>query len=299
MSILSAFPSRVRSRIAEQRPLAPLTTLRVGGNAQFYLEARGLRDVCDALEACRAANMPLHVIGGGSNLLIADTGVPGLVLNLKQMKGVEVFGQKVLVQAGAALNTLVATCAGAGIAGPEGLAGIPGSVGGALAMNAGGRYAEIGRFVDCVTWITPENRVQYLYREEIDFQYRHSSLTRGIVLQAVIGGATGNAAQLKERARCIHAEKLAVQPYSAHSAGCAFKNPKGQSAGKLIDLAGCKGLQVGSARVSEQHGNFVVNLGGATADDVTGLMSLVKERVRTAHGVELSPEVQIWPRVAA
>ncbi len=299
MSELTAFPARVRPYIQLQRPLAPLTTLRVGGAASFYLEARGLRDVCDALEACRAANLPLHVLGGGSNLLVRDEGVQGLVLNLKAMRGVEVYDRKVLVQAGANLSALVAACANAGIAGPEGLAGIPGSVGGALAMNAGGRIAEIGDFVECVTWITPENRVQYLYREEISFEYRRSSLARGVVLQAVIAGRRGDPGQLRERAREIHTQKLAAQPYSSHSAGCAFKNPPGESAGRLIDLAGCKGLGLGAARVSDRHGNFIVNLGGATADDVLGLMSLVQERVKAAHGVELSPEVQIWPRVAA
>ncbi|KAA0209632.1 UDP-N-acetylmuramate dehydrogenase [bacterium] len=296
MTALKAFPARLRREVVPQRPLAPLTTMRIGGPAEYYVEAHSLRDALDALNACRLAALPLHVLGGGSNLLIDDAGVPGLVLNLKPLTRIQPYGSKVVVQAGASLTALVAACARAGIAGPEGLAGIPGSVGGALAMNAGGRYAEIGEFVDRVLWLSPGGSLTYLYREEIQFAYRQSSLRQGIVLEAILEGRPGQPSELLARMKQIMEQKLAAQPYRAHSAGCAFTNPPGQSAGRLIDLAGCKGLQVGGARVSEQHANFIVNTGEATFEDVTGLMALVQKRVQDAHGVQLIPEVKAWPQ---
>ena len=296
MSTLLAFPSRLRREVVPQRPLALMTTMRIGGAAEFYVEARSLRDVADAVIGCRAARLPLHVLGGGSNLLIDDAGVPGLVLNLKLMKGVKPFGSKVIVGAGASLANFVATCARAGIAGPEGLAGIPGSVGGALAMNAGGRFAEIGEFVDRVLWLSPEGTIRYLYREEIQFSYRHSSLRKGVVLEAIFEGKPGKTAELLARMQGIMKQKLANQPYTAFSAGCAFTNPPGQSAGRLIDLAGCKGLSVGDAQVSTQHANFIINRGQATCSEVLDLMRLVQKRVNDVHGVQLIPEVKAWPQ---
>jgi UDP-N-acetylmuramate dehydrogenase len=295
MSLL-AFDARVRREVVAQRPLASLTTMRVGGPAEFYLEARGFRDVIDAAEACKRTGLPLNVLGGGSNLLIDDAGVPGVVVNLKLMKRVVPTEHRLMVSAGASLTNVVATCARAGIAGPEGLAGIPGTIGGALAMNAGGRFAEIGEFVHKVLWLSPQGTVRYLYREEIQFSYRRSSLQGGVVLEAILEGKRGEPAALLARIKQIMEQKLASQPYAAASAGCAFTNPPGQSAGKLIDLAGCKGMSVGGAQVSEQHGNFIVNKGAATCSDVLKLMGKVKKRVFELHGIQLIPEVKAWPQ---
>jgi UDP-N-acetylmuramate dehydrogenase len=298
MSLL-AFPSRLRRALSTNRPLAPLTTFRIGGPAELYFEPRCLRDVDDALRAAADCGLGVSVIGGGSNLLVDDRGVRGLVLNLRAMRGLRVFGRKVLVQAGANLHATVLACARAGIAGPEGLAGIPGSVGGALAMNAGGRFAEIFDFVERVMWISPVGRLEYRYREELAFGYRWSELREGVVLEAVLEGRAGNPAELTARAGSIMAEKKAGQPYTARSAGCAFMNPTGASAGRLIDQAGCKGLRVGGAQVSDLHANFIVNLGFATADDVSELMARVRRRVFEAHGVELQPEIRVWPGACA
>lgn len=254
-----------------------------------------MRDVADTAIAARETGLELHVIGGGSNLLIDDGGVSGIVLSLHGMKKIQPFGSKVHVQAGAHLSALVAACSAAGIAGPQSLAGIPGNIGGALAMNAGGRYGEIADYVERVLWVNPSGELQSLYREEIDFSYRGSNLRNGVVIEAVIEGKPGEKAELVARARQVMQEKLAAQPYSEFSAGCAFKNPKGQSAGRYIDQAGCKGLVIGNAQVSEIHGNFIVNRGGARAGDVLKLMQIVQRRVLEAFGVELQPEVQIWP----
>ncbi len=292
---INAFPKRLRDRVQPGLPLAKLTTLRIGGPAEFYVNATTLRDVADTVAAAREAGLPLHVLGGGSNLLVSDDGIPGVVLTLHGMKKIAPFGTKVQVQAGANLSTLVTACSAAGIAGPQGLAGIPGNVGGALAMNAGGRYGEIADYVERVIWISPGGELQSLYREEINFGYRSSSLREGVVIEAVIEGRPGDKAELIARARTILQEKLAAQPYSEFSAGCTFKNPKGQSAGLVIDKAGCKGLSVGGAKVSERHGNFIVNRGDARAADILALMQMVQRRVYETCGVELQPEVQIWP----
>ncbi|MBK8205595.1 MAG: UDP-N-acetylmuramate dehydrogenase [Planctomycetes bacterium] len=294
MSML-AFPRRIRDRVQGGLPLAKLTTLRIGGPAQYFVEARTLRDVADTCAAARECGLPLHVLGGGSNLLVCDEGVQGIVLSLHGMKRIQAFGTKVQVQAGANLSALVAACSAAGIAGPQSLAGIPGTVGGALAMNAGGRYGEIADYVASVIWISPEGDLQSLYREEITFGYRSSMLRSGVVIETVIEGTAGEHAQLVARARTVLQEKLAAQPYSEFSAGCTFKNPKGQSAGRYIDQAGCKGLMVGGAKVSDRHGNFIVNRGDAKASDILELMQQVQRRVFEAFGVSLQPEVQIWP----
>jgi UDP-N-acetylmuramate dehydrogenase len=294
MSLL-AFPQRIRDRVRSSEPMNARTTLRVGGPAEFYVEAQSLRDVADVVNAARETGLALHVLGGGSNLLVADEGVRGIVLSLHGMKRIDVFGSKVRAQAGANLTTLINRCSAAGIGGPQSLAGIPGTVGGALAMYAGGKYGEIAHYVDSVVWINPSGELVSRYREEIDFGYRTSELREGVVIEAVLQGNPGDRTQLIAHAREILQQKLAAQPYSEFSAGCAFKNPIGQSAGKMIDLAGCKGLKVGGAQVSEQHGNFILNSGEARASDVIELMRIVTARVFEAHGVTLQPEVQVWP----
>lgn len=293
---LKAFPNRIRTRVRQKDPLSHRTTLRIGGPAEYFVEALSLRDVADTVSAARELGLPLHVIGGGSNLLISDHGVQGVVLSLHGMKKINVFGSKVQVQAGANLNTLVNRCSAEGLAGPQSLAGIPGSVGGALAMNGGGRFGEIADYVERVIWINPQGELESRYREEIEFGYRTSELREGVVIEAVLKGAPGERSELVARAREILQQKLAAQPYSEFSAGCTFKNPKGHSAGRMIDLAGCKGLCVGGAKVSDRHGNFIINTGSAKAQDFLELMQQVTTRVFEAHGIELQPEVQVWPR---
>jgi UDP-N-acetylmuramate dehydrogenase len=294
----SPFPRRLLPRVSRARPLAPFTTLRVGGPAEYLVEAASLRDVADTLAAAREQGLPVYVLGGGSNLLICDEGVRGVVLSLHALKAIRPFGAKVHVQAGATLAALISACTRAGIEGPQSLAGIPGTLGGALAMNAGGRHGEIADYVERVVWLNPEGELQSLYREEIAFGYRTSALRRGVVVEAVLAGRPGRQVELAARARSILQEKLAVQPYAEFSAGCAFKNPKDTSAGRCIDEAGCKGLRIGGAVVSEQHGNFILNRGGASAADVLALMKLVAARVKQARGIELQPEIQIWPGTA-
>lgn len=292
-------PRSIRNKTLQSHSLASLTTFRIGGPAKFYMEPESIRDVALATGFARKQGIPLYVLGGGSNLLIDDAGVDGLVLNLKRMKAVRRFGLNVVVQAGANLGMLINDCNRNGLAGPHGLAGIPGSVGGALAMNAGGSYAEIFDFLESVIWINSDGELQSRYKEEIDFGYRLSELRNGVVLEATLKTESGKVSELIAETRRIQAEKISVQPYRKFSAGCAFKNPKDKSAGLCIDQAGLKGLSVGGAKVSMKHGNFIVNEGGARARDVRELMEIVTDKVKQVHGVSLQPEVQFWPRVAA
>ncbi|MEE9312360.1 MAG: UDP-N-acetylmuramate dehydrogenase [Planctomycetota bacterium] len=292
-------PRSLRVKTVQNKSLAELTTFRIGGLARFYIEPETIREVVLATRFAREQGMPLYVLGGGSNLLIDDAGVDGLVINLKRMKAVRRFGLNVVVQAGANLGMFINECNSNGLAGPHGLAGIPGTIGGALAMNAGGKYAEIFDFVESVIWITPEGELQSRYKEEIEFGYRISELRLGTILEVTIKTASAEPSELIAETRRINAEKISVQPYRKFSAGCAFKNPKDKSAGLCIDQAGCKGLSVGGAKVSMKHGNFIVNEGGARARDVRELMELVTTKVKQVHGVSLQPEVQFWPRVAA
>lgn len=292
-------PRRLAPRVSNDVPLNERTTLHIGGRARWFVEAHSLRDVADACQWAGESGLPLRVLGGGSNLLVDDGLIDAVVLSLAGMKRVQIFGHSAMAQCGAALSHVILTCASNGLAGPEGLAGIPGTLGGALAMNAGGRYAEIADFVDRVVWIDPDGELCQLYREEIKFGYRTSSLRDGVVVEAILRTDAGNPTELKERYREIMREKLRVQPYSVFSAGCSFKNPKGLSAGRLIDLAGCKGLRVGGAQVSDRHGNFIVNTGDANARDMMALLTTIEERVQSMHDIKLEREVQIWPGVRA
>ncbi|MDC1142682.1 UDP-N-acetylmuramate dehydrogenase [Planctomycetota bacterium] len=292
-------PRALRDKTKLNHSLSALTTYRIGGAARFYIEPETIRDVAMSTRFGREQGLPIYVLGGGSNLLIDDAGVDGIVLNLRRMKSIRRFDTKVCVQAGTNLGMFINDCNRNGLAGPHGLAGIPGSIGGALAMNAGGRYAEIFDFVESVIWITPEGELQSRYKEEIEFGYRISELRHGVVLEATLTTQPADPSELIAETRRIQTEKLSVQPYRKFSAGCAFKNPKDKSAGLCIDEAGCKGLSVGDATVSMKHGNFIVNEGKARARDIKELMELVTEKVKQVHGVSLQPEVQFWPRVAA
>ncbi|MCK6440665.1 MAG: UDP-N-acetylmuramate dehydrogenase [Planctomycetes bacterium] len=294
--IVSYVTSRIMRRIERNRPLAEFTTFRIGGPADHFLACESHSDVQQAADFCRQEGLTLRVIGGGSNLLIADEGVRGMVIDISKLKSVRLYGDRVAVEGGMKLNTLVATTAREGLAGLEGLAAIPGTVGGAIAMNAGGRYGEIGSVVERVVIVTPDGTMEQLTKEELRFSYRESQLRGGIVVEAYLKLNFGDASALVQTMSRISADKLGSQPYKLPSAGCTFRNPKGSehSAGKLIEMAGLKGTRVGEAQVSTMHANFIVNLGHARAADVEELTRVTRERVYETYGVKLEREVKHW-----
>jgi UDP-N-acetylmuramate dehydrogenase len=279
-------------------PLEKLTSFRIGGAA----ERLSFPDSGDAVgeELRRAADdeVPVRALGGGKNLLVDDRGVPGLVISLTGLKQVEFMGNTVVAGAGVPLSSLIRRAANRGLAGLEPLAGIPGSIGGSVRMNAGGAHGSIG---DSVLWVrgyTSRGEEFRLSREECGFSYRRSFLG-GTFLTEVALGLRPSTADLTGVAREILTRKAATQPLSAATAGCVFKNPEdrlGRSAGYLLDKVGMKNEARGGARVSELHANFIENRGGAAFGDVIALLEVGHRRVFEHFGVRLSLEMEVWPR---
>ncbi len=265
-------------------PLAPHTTFRVGGPAKFFVEPLNEDQVADVFRAARECDVPVRILGGGANLVVRDEGVSGVVVKLTHLRRRE--GSR--VQAGYPLARLVKETVMEGCSGLEALAGVPGSVGGAVTMNAGGRNGEIGAAVRYVDAMTHEGEVRRIGREEAGFRYRGSALDGYVVLAADLELLPDEG--VRDRYEEILSAKKRAQPLGRWSAGCMFKNPPGQSAGRLVDEHGLKGARVGGAYVSRKHANFMINDGTATASDVFRLVDLVRRRVP----VELELEVLVW-----
>jgi len=278
--------------------LGPMTWFRIGGPADWLVEPRDEEDLAVVAHRCREADMPLRVLGLGANLLIGDGGVRGAVLRLASphFQRIEIEGERVTAGAGAHLTKLVKGTVGAGLAGLEALAGIPGTVGGGVRMNCGGKYGELASSVEGVRVLGARGGLREKSRGELGFSYRHSELGEDVVLSATFSLKTSDAREVQERYREIWRYKAETQPpLEDCSAGCIFKNPKeGPSAGKLIDESGLKGTRVGGAEVSDIHANFIVTHDGAKAADVVRLIEQIEERVLARTGVRLQREVQIW-----
>jgi UDP-N-acetylmuramate dehydrogenase len=293
-------------------PLRHHTWYRLGGPARWFFEPRDDADLAIVLERCRAHDVPWRVLGRGANLLVRDDGFPGAVICLGTqdahgsadtpdpgaapgLASVRYDGPRVHAGAGASFTHLVKDAIRRGLCGLEALAGIPGSVGGVIRMNAGGKYGEIASFVRTVRLIDAAGQLVNRTREQLGFRYRHSDLDGCVVLAATLELTPGDAAAANARFKQIWNEKYATQPpVSARSAGCIFKNPPGNSAGRLIDQAGLKGERIGGAEFSSKHANFIVAHEGASARDVLDLIALAKDRVWNASGVELQLEVEVW-----
>lgn len=269
--------------VRSEEPLWPHTTMKIGGPAEWFVEPRSIEELAAVVET----GAPLRVLGSGANLLVRDAGIRGGVVRLNRMN--RRHGD--YVEAGANLPTLVKETVAEGLGGLEGLAGIPASVGGAVAMNAGGRHGEIGAVVRSVD-VLEGGAVRRLAREEIGFRYRGTALGERIVLGAELVLAPDPLAV--EKYDEILAAKKATQPIGCHNSGCMFRNPTGMHAGRLIDESGLKGKRVGGAHVSRRHANFIVNDGGATADDVLRLVDHVRDTVRRKFGIDLELEIVVW-----
>ena len=285
-------------RLACDEPMSRHTSFRIGGPARrmaFPERGEQLVLLMGFAEDCGAR--PL-VIGNGTNLLAPDRGLDRLVVNTSAMSRVELGPEPYTIQAeaGVSLARLADFACKQGLTGLEFAHGIPGTLGGAVCMNAGAYDGEMKQVVRSVTLLFPEEGVRTLSCEEMDFGYRHSLLSDrpdGVVLSAVLRLAEGNEEETREKMRSLMARRKASQPLEYPSAGSTFKRPTGYFAGTLIDQCGLKGLTVGGAQVSEKHAGFVINLGGATCADVTELIRKVQDWVWTEKGVRLEPEVKI------
>lgn len=277
-------------------PLAPHTWLKVGGPAQYLIRPRHVEELADVVRVCHREQIPVHVLGGGSNILVRDEGVGGVVLHLADefFSRISIEGDRVTAGAGTALSRLISQTVRAGLGGLDSLVGIPGTVGGALHGNAGGRSGDIGQHVRLARVLTVSGDLFVRKEDELTFAYRSSSLNELVILDAEFELHGEDPDEITRRMRKLWIMKKATQPLTFQSAGCIFKNPRGMSAGWLIDEAGLKGTRIGNAEISDRHANFIVSHPGASAKDVQRLIDLARSRVSEQFGVDLEPEVQIW-----
>ena len=295
MNIEKLYAFAPRARVLENEPLARHTTFRVGGPADVLFLPESAEELQRAMELAREAGEDCLVIGNGSNLLVRDGGVRGQVIKLAgPMSGVSVEGTAIRAQAGASLSQVSRAALQASLTGLEFASGIPGSLGGALAMNAGAYGGELSQVVR-EAMVLMDGRVQTLSREELAMGYRTTRVLRegGIVLSAVLDLKEGDAPQIAATMDDLNRRRREKQPLSFPSAGSTFKRPEGYFAGALIEQAGLKGYAIGGAQVSEKHAGFLINRGGATASDLLRLIEYVQERVYAQSGVRLETEVRI------
>lgn len=282
------------NRILRQEPMRLHTTFRVGGPAALFLELQSEQEFRDILTLLHAEEEDYFTVGNGSNLLISDTGYNGVILHpSKNFGDVRVEGERLICESGATLAAIARTALEQELTGFEFAAGIPGSLGGAIVMNAGAYDGEMKQVVETVKLITPEGEIITKDSEEMEFSYRHSILKEKpyLVLSVTIKLRKGEKEQIKARMEELAQKRREKQPLEYPSAGSTFKRPEGYFAAKLIQDAGLRGLMVGGAQVSEKHCGFVINKDQSTAKDIYELMKRVQEQVKEKCGVMLEPEV--------
>jgi UDP-N-acetylmuramate dehydrogenase len=280
----------------ESVSLAELTYLGIGGSTDL-LRIRKHESIPTLLELLDQHGIAHKFLGGGSNLLVVDGELPFVILQLAQPdKDVVIEGNFAKVDAAADLGRMVTYCAKNDLGGMEGLIGVPGTVGGALRMNAGAYGTQIGSYVrEVKVYRAKERRIETLQGDQISFEYRHTSFAPDDMMLAVkLELPSKTYPEILKGIRLCNEKRRASQPLGQKSAGCIFKNPPGGSAGRMIDELGLKGFHVGDARVSDRHANFFVNAGKASASDMLALISSVRERVQSAYGVKLENEVVVW-----
>jgi UDP-N-acetylmuramate dehydrogenase len=281
--------------VCEGVPLAERTWFKLGGPAQFFAEPTSVDELLAVVKRCRDEGLQLRLLGGGSNVLVRDEGVAGTVIALTHpsFSEIRVAGRRATVGGGAKLANAVSATVGAGLSGLESLVGIPGTVGGALHGNAGSHAGDIGQWACRATVIT---RGEIFQRERGDlvFAYRQSSLDELVILEAEFELEKDDPTELTKRMQKQWIVKKANLPMAHENTGCIFKNPRGMSAGMLVDQCGLKGDRVGGVEVSQRHANFFIAQPGATAREVLQLIDLVRNRVAERMGVELETQIEIW-----
>lgn len=287
----------VQGPVAEGVPTGRYTTVGIGGPADIFVEATCRDDVAAVCRIAFETGTPMRVLGAGSNVLISDRGVRGIVLHLgRRFRDIRFDGTRVFAEAGATLPRLAKQAAERGLSGIEFGGGIPGTVGGAVVMNAGAHGADVSQIVREVYVVGRTGETERYDAAEMQFSYRRSRLSGvydSVVVGAVFELTPHNPDEIRRRMREFALRRRQTQPLGLASSGSVFKNPPGDYAGRLIEAAGLKGLREGQAMVSEVHGNFIVNLGGATSDDVLRLIDRVRQQVESRFGVRLQLEVEL------
>lgn len=309
---MQSFLSDFADVVTENEPLAPLTYFGLGGPARWMARPRSVAQLSEIVRRCRAEGITVKVLGLGANLLVSDDGVDGVVIRLndkgfrtvewetdrdlleRPARGPDPDGVAVRVGGGFDMSRLTLDSVRRGLDGIGCMAGIPGTLGGIIRMNAGGRFGQIADVVCDITVVHPSGEVRRLTHDEIGFSYRRTALDGAIVSEAILVLRPDDPQRVRTRYTEIWDYKKKSQPLADYSAGCVFKNPPGRSAGRLIDEAGLKGHGVGGAYVSPHHANFIVAKEGATARDVIALIGQVRRTVADCFGVELELELEVW-----
>lgn len=284
-----------KEAILENEPMSKHTTFRIGGNADVFVSPM-VSQVPNLIALAKEYDVPVTIIGNGSNLLVGDKGIRGLVLSFgKEAEDIQLEGTRMTVSAGTILAKAAAEAAKNSLTGLEFAAGIPGTLGGAIVMNAGAYGGEMKDVVVSAKVLTPEGEIKELSKEDLQFSYRHSCIPEKdyIVLEAALELMPGDEEAIRETMADFKGRRVDKQPLEYPSAGSTFKRPEGYFAGKLIQDAGLRGYQVGGAQVSEKHCGFVINTGNASAKDVVDLIEDVKKIVFEKFQVELEPEVKM------
>lgn len=282
-------------RVLRDEPMSRHTTFRIGGPADFFVQPVSSEQIKAVRDLCRQENLPCYIMGNGSDLLVGDKGYRGVIIQIyKQMSRIEIKGERMNVQSGALLSKTAAAACEASLSGMEFASGIPGTVGGALRMNAGAYGGEMKHIVESVEVLTTDGTIQTISAHQLGMGYRTSVIAKNdyVALSAVLKLEKGDRAAIRARMEELKRKRIEKQPLEFGSAGSTFKRPEGYFAGKLIEDAGLRGYSVGDAQVSEKHCGFVINRGNATAREVAQLMDDVADRVEQLFGVRLEPEVK-------
>ena len=288
---------KIKGKVSRNEPLKRRTSLYIGGPAAYWIEPTDVEELKKLLHLISEKALPFKVFGKGSNLLVRDEGFPGVAISLESshFQRLKFEGENVVTGAGVSLSTLISEGARCDLGGLEFVAGIPGTVGGALVMNAGGKESSIGSLVNWVKLLTPEGKVIHLDKNNLEFGYRCSNLAeKGIILETEIHLQRREGLKILSLLKEVMLKRGATQPISQLSAGSTFKNPPGgPSAGELIERCGLKGLRIGDAEVSSHHANFIINLGMATAADILNLIDKIQFTVLAEYGIRLELEIEI------
>ncbi len=296
MAVFEEIAARCGVAIERDRPIADFTTIGVGGPARAVLKPDSIEGLSRLVAALREAGCPMRVIGGGANLIAGPGPFEEPVILTRGIKHGPIFeGRRVRAGCGVVVKRLGRLCASRGLGGLEFAEGIPGTVGGTVFMNAGSYGGQMSDVVREVTWLDEKGGLHRTAVAPQDFSYRKSPFQSGAVIVEVVFELTpGDPRDLEARLKSVSARRSEAQPPGERSAGCIFKNPPGDSAGRLIDSLGLKGMSIGGAAVSDVHANFIVNRGDASASEVIDLVDAIKRKVKELSGVDLEEEVIIW-----
>ncbi len=280
----------------ENEPMSQHTTFRIGGPADYFVSVRSEKQLQDLIEFSERENLPYFVMGNGSNLLVSDSGIRGLVIELgKEFCEIKADGTRIYAQAGALLSRVASVAMNNCLSGMEEISGIPGTLGGAVYMNAGAYGGEISSVIETVNYLDSDGKIKTARGNECEFGYRTSIFEKGdkVIVSAVLSLSNGNQDEIKAKMADYTCRRKTKQPLQYPSGGSTFKRPEGHFAGALIEEAGLKGFSIGGAQISELHAGFVINKGGATASDVLAVVRHAQKTIWEKFGVRLETEIKL------